>query len=81
MPRPLRHHVGQRRVDLREVADHPLADGRRRHLAELEAQRLDEVLLLRLRLALEEHPRLAVVVEEALAARADLRALDRLREA
>ena len=53
--------------------------GGRLTLPELEAERLDEVLLLGLRLALEEHPRLAVVVEEARAARADLRALERLR--
>ena len=62
------------------MEDHPLPDIGVLHLSELEAEGFDEVLLLRFGLALEEHPGLAVVIEEACAALAHFRAVDRLRK-
>ena len=68
-------------VDLGQVADHPHADVTGLDLAQLELQRLDDVLLLGGRHAVPEQPGLAVVVAEALAAGADLGAVDLLGEA
>ena len=65
---------GQRLVDVEQMRDHPLADDRRLHLAQLEGQRRGDVVLLRRGLADEELPGLAVVVGKALGAEANLRA-------
>ena len=63
-------------VDVQEDVDHALADVLGLDLAELEAEGVDDVLLLRVGHAAPEHRRLAEVVVEALAALAHLVAAD-----
>jgi hypothetical protein len=65
-------------VDVVEEVDDTLANRHRLDIAELEVGCLDEVLLFNRREAPPEHPRLAKVILEALAAGANLVALDLL---
>ena len=76
----LRDLVREFVVDVEQVRDHALADHRRLHLAELEGQRGDDVVLLGPGLADEELPRLAVMIGEGFAAHALLDAVHRLGE-
>ena len=78
-PSPSATWPRQRPVDMRQHAHHALADRRRLHLAQLEAEGLDDVLLLGRPLAVPEQRRLAEVVGELLAPLPHLRPVERLR--
>ena len=80
-PEAFRDASGQILVDLGEHAQHPLADRQGVDLAQLEAEGLHDMPLLRRGLAVPEQGRLAEVVEELLAARPLLLGVDGLRVA
>ena len=68
-------------VDLSKQKQHPFSDRRRLYFAQLKTQGIDDVVLLRFGLAVKEKRRLAKVIEEARAARANLSGIDPLRVA
>ena len=72
MPRPGGHRLGQLRRDVHQPGHHALADRRRLHPRQLEAEGVDDVRLLDRRLAVPEQRRLRVVIGEALGLAADL---------
>ena len=72
MPRPAATALGQLRVDVHQARHHALADRRRLHARQLEAERVDDVLLLDVGLAVPEQRRLRVVIGEALGLAAHL---------
>src|SRR6185369_6917388 len=80
-PETFRDASGEILVDLGEHAQHSLADRQGVDLAELEAEGLDDMSLLRRGLAVPEQGRLTEVVEELLTARPLLLGVDGLRVA
>ena len=73
----IRHPAGQRDVDVMQQAEHAFDDRGTFNLAEFELQRLDQMFLLPVGKAVEEHDGLAEVIEELVAALAHLGAADR----
>ena len=72
MPKPGRHGLGQLACDVHQTRDHALANRRRLHARQLEAERVDDVLLLDVGLAVPEQRRLRVVIGEPLGLAAHL---------
>jgi hypothetical protein len=69
--------LSQLNINVRQLIDHALADGAH-HFAQLEAEAIDNMLLLNRRLAVPEQARLGVIFAERRAALANFFAVDAL---